>query len=102
MKRTKKLAAALLSLVMALALAVPAFEAGETYSITIANGAEGHTYEAYQIFKGDLNEKTLSNVESVSYTHLDVYKRQPIRCRKDGILSWATIAACPVTPEQPQ
>ncbi len=55
MKTMKKLASLLLALVMALALAVPAFAAGETYSITIANAAAGHTYEAYQIFAGDLS-----------------------------------------------
>ena len=63
----KKLASLLLALVMALALAVPAFAAGETYSITIANAAENHVYEAYQIFAGDLStntdgKKVLSNI----------------------------------------
>lgn len=66
MKHSKKLASLLLALVMALSLAVTAF-AAETYSITINNSAEGHTYEAYQIFTGDLatNEagnKVLSNI----------------------------------------
>ena len=67
MKAMKKLASLLLALVMALALAVPAFAAGETYSITIANAAENHVYEAYQIFAGDLStntdgKKVLSNI----------------------------------------
>ena len=67
MKAMKKLASLLLALVMALALAVPAFAAGETYSIKITNAAENHVYEAYQIFSGDLstndkNEKVLSNI----------------------------------------
>ena len=67
MKTMKKLASLLLALVMALALAVPAFAAGETYSITIANAAENHVYEAYQIFAGDLStntdgKKVLSNI----------------------------------------
>ena len=65
MKHIKKLASLLLVLVMALSLAVTAF-AAETYSITINNSAEGHTYEAYQIFTGDLVEKDgtkiLSNI----------------------------------------
>lgn len=65
MKHIKKLASLLLALVMALSLAVTAF-AAETYSITINNSAEGHTYEAYQIFTGDLAEKDgakiLSNI----------------------------------------
>ena len=67
MKAMKKLASLLLALVMALALAVPAFAAGETYSIKITNAAAGHTYEAYQIFAGDLStnaddKKVLSNI----------------------------------------
>ena len=53
----KKLASLLLALVMALALAVPAFAAGETYSITINNATAGQVYEAYQIFSGDLSTK---------------------------------------------
>ncbi|MGM9608115.1 MAG: SpaH/EbpB family LPXTG-anchored major pilin [Oscillospiraceae bacterium] len=63
MKLAKKLASVLLALVMALALAVPALAAGDTYSITINNSAAGHTYEAYQIFIGDLSESTLSNIK---------------------------------------
>ena len=66
MKHTKKLASLLLALALAFALAVPAFAAGGTYSITINNATEGHTYEAYQIFTGDLAEKdgkkVLSNI----------------------------------------
>ena len=65
MKHIKKLASLLLALVMVLSLATTAF-AAETYSITINNSAEGHTYEAYQIFTGDLAEKDgakiLSNI----------------------------------------
>ena len=66
MKRTKRIASVLLALVMALSLITTAFAAGETYSITIKNDAAGHTYEAYQIFAGDLaikdGVKTLSNI----------------------------------------
>lgn len=54
MKRIRSLAAILLSLTMMLLLAVPAFAAG-AYSITIQNDKEGHTYEAYQIFAGDVS-----------------------------------------------
>ena len=63
MKHTKKLASLLLALALAFALAVPAFAAGETYSITINNATPGHTYEAYQIFTGDLADSTLSNIK---------------------------------------
>lgn len=54
MKRIRSLAAILLSLTMMLLLAVPAFAAG-AYSITIQNDKEGHIYEAYQIFAGDVD-----------------------------------------------
>lgn len=57
MKQAKKLAAVLLSLVLVLALAVPASAAGE-YTITITNDQTGHTYEAYQIFAGDVSDDT--------------------------------------------
>ena len=62
MKNMRKIASVLLALVMVFALAAPVF-AAETYSITINNTNSGHTYEAYQIFKGDLSDGTLSNVE---------------------------------------
>ena len=68
MKHIKKLASLLLALVMALSLAVTAFaDESTTYSITIDNSTEGHTYEAYQIFTGDLatnkaGNKVLSNI----------------------------------------
>ena len=64
MKPTKKLTAILLSLMMALMLVIPAFAAGGNYSITIENEAQGHTYEAYQIFSGDLSsDSVLSNIQ---------------------------------------
>ncbi len=63
MKTMKRMAGVLLALVMALALTVPAFAADTTYSITINNSTEGHTYEAYQIFTGDLHEGVLSNIK---------------------------------------
>ena len=67
MKHAKKLAGLLLALVMVFALATTAFAVEPTYSITINNSTAGHTYEAYQIFTGDLatNEagnKVLSNI----------------------------------------
>ena len=63
MKKIKSLAAILLSLTMLL-MAVPAFASG-AYSITIQNDKEGHTYEAYQIFAGDVasDEAQGGNVE---------------------------------------
>ena len=64
MKKARKLTAVLLSLVMLLALVIPA-SAADTYSITIHNDKTGHIYEAYQIFAGTVSsdEATAGNVE---------------------------------------
>ena len=64
MKYMKKFMALLAALTLALTMAVPAFAettTPKTYTITINHGTG--TYAAYQIFKGDLHEKTLSNIE---------------------------------------
>ena len=62
MKYMKKFMALIATLTLALAMAVPAFAATPTtYTITINHGTG--TYEAYQIFKGDLYNDTLSNIE---------------------------------------
>lgn len=63
MRHAKKFVSLLLALVMVFAMTVTAFAEETTYSITINNSAEGHTYEAYQIFTGDLHEGVLSNIE---------------------------------------
>lgn len=70
MKKTKQLAAVLLSLMLVLALAVPAFAQTGTYSITITNTNANHTYTAYQIFEGDISgtdtettDYVLSNIQ---------------------------------------
>lgn len=55
MKKARKLTAVLLSLVMLLALVIPA-SAAENYSITIHNDKTGHIYEAYQIFAGTVSD----------------------------------------------
>ena len=63
MRRNKKLVSVLLCLVMTVLLATPALAAEGTYSIVIQNDAAGHTYEAYQIFAGDLSaDGVLSNI----------------------------------------
>ena len=64
-KAMKKLMAALLAVAMVCAMAIPAFAdgsapAGTTYTITINNPVG--TYEAYQIFSGDLEGNVLSNI----------------------------------------
>lgn len=62
----KKVISLILSMAMVLSLTVLSFAEGDTtpatYDITINNSAEGHTYEAYQIFTGNLSESTLSNI----------------------------------------
>ena len=67
-KAMKKLMAALLAVAMVCAMAIPAFAegagtaaAGTTYTITINNPVG--TYEAYQIFSGDLEGNVLSNID---------------------------------------
>ena len=69
MKKMKKIMALVLSFMMVVAMSVATF-AGEggssnTYTITIDNGSENvkHTYEAYQIFTGTLNEGVLSSIQ---------------------------------------
>lgn len=56
MKRLKKAGALVLALLMTFVFAIPAMAAeGATYSITIQNDQTDHTYEAYQIFAGDVS-----------------------------------------------
>ena len=73
MKKMKKVMALLLSLVMVLAMSIATFASegstgsSTTYIITIDDSRSGHTYEAYQIFAGDLSanedgSKILSNI----------------------------------------
>ena len=59
MKQVKRLSAALSALILSLALAVPAFAAQPSYSITIRDGSPGHTYQAYQIFTGQVSDDSL-------------------------------------------
>jgi fimbrial isopeptide formation D2 family protein/LPXTG-motif cell wall-anchored protein len=75
MKATRKLLALLLALLLTAALTVPALANGDdgtdeaqpqadtTYTITIENNKPGHTYEAYQVFAGDLAGSVLSNIQ---------------------------------------
>lgn len=63
MKKARKLTAVLLSLVMLLALVIPA-SAAENYSITIQNNKTGHIYEAYQIFAGTVSSDAATDGET--------------------------------------
>ena len=74
-KITKHFMAFFLSLVMIMAMGLTAFAEGTTYKLTLTGTATGHTYEAYQIFTGDLStkgeDKVLSNVKwgtGITYT----------------------------------
>ena len=67
MKKIKRLISCMLAAVMVLALGMTVSAAGGTYTITINNNKDNgnHTYEAYQVFAGDLAEgsSTLTNIE---------------------------------------
>ena len=68
MKKTRRIAAFIAAMAMAATLAVPGMMMSAsavdetTGSISITNEAANHTYKAYQIFKGDVDGNTLSNV----------------------------------------
>lgn len=64
MKKIKKIMAVFLTMLLVMGMAATVNAAGP-YTITIDNSTEGHTYTAYQIFKGDLdtNSAILSNIE---------------------------------------
>ena len=64
MRKMKKLASLLLAMIMVFAMSATAFAAEDTYSITINNSKTGHTYEAYQIFTGDLSIENETKVHS--------------------------------------
>lgn len=64
MKRLKKWTAMVLAVILMMSMSVAAMAAGENHTITINNSVSGHSYAAYQIFKGDLaSDGTLSNID---------------------------------------
>lgn len=66
MKKMRKILSLMLTMIMVFTMSANVFAAKDTKpTITITNTKSGHTYEAYQIFKGDLNStgKILSNIE---------------------------------------
>ena len=54
----KKAIAIIVCLVMVLSMTITAFAADATHTLTINNPTEGHSYEAYQIFSGTLENVT--------------------------------------------
>ncbi|MEE1029349.1 MAG: isopeptide-forming domain-containing fimbrial protein [Agathobacter sp.] len=64
MKTMKKILALATAMIMVFAMTITAFaDEKKDFSITINNANAGHTYEAYQIFSGNLSEGVLSNIE---------------------------------------
>lgn len=64
MKLFKKLASFILAFAMVMAIAMPSVVmAADNGSITITGAKAGHTFEAYQIFAGEVSGKTLSNLK---------------------------------------
>ena len=63
-KKFRGLVALVCAVFATLAVAVPAYAAGP-YTLTITSETPGHTYEAYQVFRGDVSVDgtELSNVE---------------------------------------
>ena len=71
MKHAKKLASLLLTLVMVLALTVPAFAANTNGTITIENPVDGETYSIYRMF--DL-ESFNTEAQAYSYKITDAWR----------------------------
>ena len=72
----KRVISLVLCLMLVLSLATTAFAATPTYTLTINNAVAGHTYEAYQLFAGELAEvdgkEILSNISWGSAIYKDV------------------------------
>lgn len=88
MKTIKRSIALVLAMILTLAMSVTVFAEGEgakkTFTITVNEAKAGHTYEAYQILKGDLSDdqKTLSNVGWGSGINAD--KQTELESNKDA------------------
>ena len=96
MKKTiKKLLAALMAVAMVCAMAIPAFAAGTgSNTLTINGTTEGHTYEAYQVFTGDLKGKVLSNIVWGDGVNGDDIRNDPdLPSSLSGLSSAAALAA---------
>ena len=94
-KAMKKLMAALLAVAMVCAMAIPAFAAGTgSNTLTINGTTDGHTYEAYQVFTGDLKGKVLSNIDWGNGVIGDDIRNDPdLPSSLKGLSSAAALAA---------
>ena len=64
MKGTKRIASLLLILAMVFSMAATAFAGADTaHTITITGDKENHVYAAYQVFKGDISDEKLTNIQ---------------------------------------
>lgn len=95
---TKHFMAFFLSLLMAVSMGLTAFADETTYKLTLTGTTTGHTYEAYQIFTGDLltkedKTKVLSNVKwgtGVNYTGTES-AADVAKALGDGTMTIATL-----------
>lgn len=64
MKKMKKVGSLLLALIMVFCMSTTVFASNtNSHTITIKNDKAGHTYSAYQVFKGDISNGKLTNIE---------------------------------------
>ncbi|MDD5907688.1 MAG: SpaH/EbpB family LPXTG-anchored major pilin [Clostridia bacterium] len=96
MKHTKKLASLLLALVLAFALAVPAFATGETGSITINDAVVEQTYTIYQIldlesYNASANAYAYKATSAWSaFINSDGIKGTYVEVNAQGYVTWKT------------
>lgn len=76
MKRLKKFMSILLTAIMVLAMCVPVMADENLYAITITNPGAGHTYEAYQIFKGEISDGKLTDIDWGNGVNSFTYKNK--------------------------
>lgn len=84
MNTLKKLFSLCLAVMLVLSLAVPAM-ADTQYTIVIDNSASGHTYQAYQIFAGKINEVEAKDNEGNPILGTD---GKPVKIATLGIDDW--------------
>lgn len=72
MKGFRKWLSIMLAAVMVFAMTIPAAAApGDTYTLTINSATSGHTYQAYQVFKGDYSEVTVDGATQKTLANID-------------------------------